>query len=318
VAEPTSAGGTSTANVMVTLSPGSAQTVTVQYATANGTAMGGASCTSGVAYQTTSGTLTFTPGQTSKSIAVTICSDGQAESNETLTVALSTPTGGSTLGVHATATVTLTNSVALLSAATADSYSVVAGTTLTVQASGVLSNDTGVGPPVGTLTAEVVSQPSHGILSLATNGGFTYTPIAGYAGPDAFSYRDSDGTYVTPPVTVSLTVTPSSCAPRPRVIVSQVVSGGQLQVTVQASALGTGGANVLTEIDFGQLKNAQVTRNGQQIANGQVLILSPGTTSASFVVQRATPGQAVTVPFTVKNLCGEWKSFVGAGAGAGF
>ena len=63
VSEPGAAGGTSTVNLTVTLAPASVQTVTVQYATANGTATGGTSCTGGVDYLTASGTLTFAPGE---------------------------------------------------------------------------------------------------------------------------------------------------------------------------------------------------------------------------------------------------------------
>jgi hypothetical protein len=67
------------------------QTITVQYATANGTAEAGTD------YTATNGTLTFAPGETSKSIVVPIRGDTVAEPNETLTVTLSNPTNA-TLG----------------------------------------------------------------------------------------------------------------------------------------------------------------------------------------------------------------------------
>ena len=47
VAKPATASGTSTATLTVSLAPSSSQTVTVRYATADGTATGGASCGSG-------------------------------------------------------------------------------------------------------------------------------------------------------------------------------------------------------------------------------------------------------------------------------
>ncbi|WP_459986902.1 Calx-beta domain-containing protein, partial [Nocardioides sp. AN3] len=56
--------GTTTANVPVTLSAASGKTITVTYATANGTA------TAGSDYTATTGTLTFAPGQTTQNVAV--------------------------------------------------------------------------------------------------------------------------------------------------------------------------------------------------------------------------------------------------------
>ena len=72
-----------------------------------------------------------------------------------------------------------------------NSYSTNEGTTLTVGAPGVLGNDSDVeGDP---LTAVVVGLPAHGTLSLNPNGGFTYTPAAGFNGLDGFSYKANDG-----------------------------------------------------------------------------------------------------------------------------
>ena len=78
--------GTSTANFTVLLSPASAQTVTVQYATANNTAL------SGTDYVAGSGTVTFNPGQTSQPVSVTINGDTQFEPSETFNVNLTSPT----------------------------------------------------------------------------------------------------------------------------------------------------------------------------------------------------------------------------------
>ncbi|MAT99948.1 MAG: hypothetical protein CL608_22640 [Anaerolineaceae bacterium] len=77
--------GSQTASFGVTLSAPSSKTVQVSYATANGTAVVGAD------YTAVSGTLTFTPGQTSKTIPVTILNDAVAEETETFTISLSAP-----------------------------------------------------------------------------------------------------------------------------------------------------------------------------------------------------------------------------------
>jgi hypothetical protein len=74
-------------NVVVTvnLSAASSQTVTVNYATANGTAIAGSD------YTTATGTLLFAPGNTSQTITVPIIDNNISEVDETFTVNLSSP-----------------------------------------------------------------------------------------------------------------------------------------------------------------------------------------------------------------------------------
>lgn len=94
---------------------------------------------------------------------------------------------------------------------TADGYSVDEDQTLTVNAPGVLGNDTDVdGDP---LAAALVSGPAHGALTLNANGSFTYVPAADYNGPDGFTYRPRDGAADGAVTTVSLTVNPVNDAP---------------------------------------------------------------------------------------------------------
>ncbi len=86
---------------------GSAGAVSVNYATANGTA------TAGSDYSATSGTLAWPDGDTAdKTFTVPILSDAVSEANESFTVTLSSPSGA-TLGTPATTTVTITNEVLL-------------------------------------------------------------------------------------------------------------------------------------------------------------------------------------------------------------
>ncbi|MGI0483129.1 Calx-beta domain-containing protein, partial [Geminocystis sp. CENA526] len=98
-------GFTSPQNVLytVTLSEPGNQNVSVQYSTANGTA------TAGADYTATNGTLTFLPGEITKTISIPILNDSINEPNETFTLRLTNPFN-STLG-RATATTTITDTV---------------------------------------------------------------------------------------------------------------------------------------------------------------------------------------------------------------
>ena len=88
------------ANFVVTLAQPSNQTVTVQYATSNGTATGGDD------YVATTGTLTFAPGETSKTISVVVLGDTVAEGSESFLVTLSSPTGATVGDGTGTGTIT--------------------------------------------------------------------------------------------------------------------------------------------------------------------------------------------------------------------
>ena len=83
--------GTSTMVFSVELSKPSTEQATVKYATSPGTAQAGED------YIHTSGTLTFAAGETLKTISVQIVGDDVSEANETFTVSLNTPTGGTTI-----------------------------------------------------------------------------------------------------------------------------------------------------------------------------------------------------------------------------
>ncbi len=78
--------GTSNATFTVSLASAATSNVTVNYATANGTA------TAGSDYTTTSGLVTFTPGQTTRTINVPVIGNTVSEADETFSVNLTTPT----------------------------------------------------------------------------------------------------------------------------------------------------------------------------------------------------------------------------------
>jgi VCBS repeat-containing protein len=103
------------------------------------------------------------------------------------------------------ATVTITvNAVNDAPVAVNDSYSTNEDTTLTVAAPGVLGNDTDVDG--NALTAVLVSGPTKGMLTLNSNGSFSYTPNANFNGTDSFTYKANDGIVDSNVATVIITV----------------------------------------------------------------------------------------------------------------
>jgi hypothetical protein len=87
----------------ITLSQASSSTITVNWATSNGTA------SAGTDYRSGSGSVTFSPGQTVKTINVRVNGDTTVEPNETFFVTLSGPTGGAALGSPYVGTGTINN-----------------------------------------------------------------------------------------------------------------------------------------------------------------------------------------------------------------
>jgi hypothetical protein len=106
--------------------------------------------------------------------------------------------------------------------AVGDSFQFVWNQTLNIAGPGVLAND--ADPDGDDLTAIVATAPVRGHLTLAANGGFSYTPTAGSPCPgtaDAFSYRASDGSATSPARVVVLSPAALPC-PTPFVSPSPV------------------------------------------------------------------------------------------------
>ena len=88
-----------TLDFVITLSRVVAETVTVDYATADGTA------TAGEDYTAASGTLTFTTSETQKTVSVIVLDDAHDEGEETLTLLLSNASGAHIADDSATGTI---------------------------------------------------------------------------------------------------------------------------------------------------------------------------------------------------------------------
>jgi VCBS repeat-containing protein len=186
-------------------------------------------------------------------------------------------------------TVTLTvSAVNDAPAAAADSYSTAEDTALTVTAPGVLGNDSD--PDGNALSAAVGSGPSHGSLTLDSDGSLAYTPAANYYGSDSFTYRASDGSLTSNLATVSITVTAVNDAP-----------------TVTVAAGGTCGTNNRSgtiNLTVGDVESAAAaltlsadSSNTRLVPSGNVVFAGSG--AARTLTASAVDGRTGTATVTV-------------------
>ena len=213
-----------TASFEVTMAQ-SAKTVTVQYATGDGTAQQPGD------YTSTSGTLTFTAGQTTKTIeVVTKTDDLDEQDGETFTVTLSGPTNA-TLGT-ATGTGTINDDDALTATVTAKSQSVTEG-----QSAEFEVKITG-----GTSTADVVVSYSVGGIATSSadydDPGGSLTITAGAAsGTITIATKTDD--VVEPSETLVVTLTSATTASRTVTVddtaaTTTILEKGSVTVSVKA------------------------------------------------------------------------------------
>jgi len=149
--------GATTASVVITRTGATENAVSVTYETTTGTA------TPGTDYTATTGTLSFSSGQTSKTVTVNVIDDNLFEGNETLSLSLSAPTPSSeaTLGTQTTATLTIQDNDIIPSIAFSSAdYSVTEGnTTATV----VITRTNATGNPVSATFATTQGTATSGL-----------------------------------------------------------------------------------------------------------------------------------------------------------
>jgi hypothetical protein len=160
--------GTVNATITVVRSGPTAAAVGVNYSVSAGSA------TAESDYKTVSGTLTLAAGVTSKTFTVPILSDTVDESNETVNLALSGPTGGALMGPRSAAVLTITDndsggalrfSAATYSVAETGTYVTITVTRTGGTASGVTVDYATGG---GTATAGVDYTGNSGTLTFAS------------------------------------------------------------------------------------------------------------------------------------------------------
>jgi VCBS repeat-containing protein len=211
-------------------------------------------------------------------------------------------------------TVTLTvNPVNDAPLAMADTYTTDEDTALVVTATGLLSNDTDDGT---TLTSITVTNVAHGALTLATDGGFTYTPVANFNGEDSFTYKANDGSLDSNIVTVTLTVNPVNDAPVALTQSVAVSEFGSVDITL---------AGIDVDGDSSTFHVATAPLNGTLSLTGAVATYSPnpnyhGPDNFTFAVSddlAVSAPAAVTISVNPLERFNPWLGEYGLIAGPG-
>ena len=201
----------------VSLSDTNANVVSVNFATADGTAMSPAD------YAATNGTLTFNPGDSNQTIAVSVNFGSNAPTLRTFTLALSNPMNAALGASNAVGTINEINPLAPVVTAISN-RTIHARTTLTIA---VTATNTNNDPMLFSLDP---GAPTNAIIG-ATNGQFSWTTADSDIGLHSITVRATDSNFSTLSGAATFSV---SVVPRPA-ISSIKVSGGQ--VTLMWSAL---------------------------------------------------------------------------------
>lgn len=152
--------GTRTLSFQVSLASALITSTQVSYATVNGTA------TAGSDYTAASGLLTFSPGQTTATVSVTVAGDTTPEADETLTVVLSNPVGSQIVRGTATGTIYNDDGVSITD------ISVVEGPTRTIAVTVSLSGAAATPITVNYQTRDGTA--TAGLDYTATSGSLTF------------------------------------------------------------------------------------------------------------------------------------------------
>jgi hypothetical protein len=159
---------------------------------ANGLVLSSSALPTGATFDANTGVFSWTPtagqvGDTGLTFTVTDTGSPVLSDSETLTITVTAEPNQNPVAVND------------------GSYAATEDQLLTVLAAqGVLANDSD--PNSDPLSVTLLQQAVNGVVTLASNGGFTYQPTANVNGSDSFSYTLNDGRGGTATATVSLTV----------------------------------------------------------------------------------------------------------------
>ncbi|MGY2897553.1 CshA-type fibril repeat protein [Curtobacterium sp. PvP017] len=172
-------------------------------------------------------------------------------------------------GQTSTSTVTIT----VAPAGTDDSFSVHAGQTATADAkTGLLANDYGTG-----LTVTGNTKPAHGDLTVEQDGSYSYTPTAGYSGPDSFTYTAKDGDGATITGTVTITVLPTAVADTVTATAGSPTKGSGSGSGTGTGTPGTGTPGTAPGLLANDLGSDLTVTGSTKPAHGDVVVAKDGS-----------------------------------------
>lgn len=269
-------------------------TDSIDYATSNGTAAAGSD------YTAASGTLTFAPGETTKTFTIPIIDDNLREPNETVNIILSNPTNGATLGSQSTAVLTIVNDDQGATRTTVSSVSVTNASSVPLSA---IVNDSTSNEPIcaGSMIFKVSKNGSivstvgpvscsgssfNSIVDLTASGTGSYSLFASFGGTSDYLPSSGVGSIA---VGSSVVLTPSIGSLVPT---SAVAGSGSLEIAVNGSGF-SAGASVLWRDPITAIKTSLTVSSHSQT---QILATIP-----SSLLSRADAYQ-ITVDNTPANL----------------
>lgn len=245
------------ATIFVSRTNGSAGTVTVDYTTSNGTA------TAGSDYQSVSGTLTFTDGQTSASFNIPILQDSAGEADESVFITLINPLGGATLNNPSTRTlIILDDDGGLPSNVSIDGN--------------IVKNNLGLQNVLITLTGSqskttlTDAQGNYQFTNLPPGGNYLITPTLNGHNFEPFnlSYNNLSAN-ITDANFIAATGTPSRTL---RVVTTDTIAGNQVVVPIELVSQGNENSiGFSLSFDANLLSNAQVSLGADAGAGSLVI-----------------------------------------------
>ncbi|HKB03013.1 MAG TPA: S8 family serine peptidase [Gemmataceae bacterium] len=282
--------GTTTATFTVTLSPGSTQTVTVDFATADGSATVADSD-----YVTAGDTLTFTPGETTKTVFVTVVGDTAIEPTETFTLNLSN--SGSTPIQDGQGVGTIVNDdgpgTFQFSSAT---YSTAEGTTVTVTV-------TRTGGSSGTVTVDYATSngTAGGDDYTTANGSLTFDPgVTAQTFTVTTTADDMDeanetvnltlsnptgGAALGSPATAVLTIQDDDPPPAITITDAQATEGNSGTKAFTFTVTLSAPSGLTVTVNFATANGTATTGNKDYFATSGTLTFNPGETTKTITVQ---------------------------------
>ena len=258
----------------------SASEITVNYATANGTAVAGQD------YRAAQGTLTFAPGETSRTISVSTVDDSQEETVETFALALSSPVNASLDVTSAAGTIVDDDTVRLsVSGFSGTEGNAVKFLVMTVRHRSGLTTSVDYATRDGTAVAGQDYQAAQGTLTFAPGEWYKEVPVATLEdtrveGAEKFAL------VLSAPVNARLgtasadgTILDNDVAPELSVADASGSEGGILDFVVSVSSAS---AATIT-VNYATANGTAVSGQDYQAAQG-TLTFAPGATSGTVSV----------------------------------